>query len=150
VRKTLSIDLLPPPSVSFQIDKQAILQGEIVRLKWDTSGAEKVWLTGELGQVIALNSSGEMELSPVHETQFTLTAINKGGQTQRNHMVRVFRRVEISHIQIPMPQVHVRADIGYDAIPLPSRFSLGAKELAQMWRVPSIRSLSAMLKSLAK
>lgn len=150
VRKTLSVELLPPPSVSFQIDKQAILQGEIVRLKWETAGAEKVWLTGELGQVIALNSCGEMELSPVHETQFTLTAVNKGGQTQSSRMVQVFKRVEISHIQVPMPQVHIRADVGYDVIPLPSRFSLGAKELAHMWRVPSIRRISAMLKSLTK
>jgi hypothetical protein len=54
---------------SFYVDSNSILQGQTTTLRWNTSGANSVYISGFGNQ----NSNGALSISPYYSTTYTLT-----------------------------------------------------------------------------
>jgi uncharacterized protein (TIGR03437 family) len=71
-------DFEPPasPSVSFTVDRAALVSGQSANLTWSTSNAVSVSIDQGIGPVQA---AGTVAVSPTTTTTYTLTASNAGG-----------------------------------------------------------------------
>jgi hypothetical protein len=78
----------PPAINSFTVSRSNITIGDSVMLQWSVSNATSVSINNGVGSVSA---SGQVTVTPLGDTNYTLTASNSGGSTNRS--VSVFATV---------------------------------------------------------
>jgi hypothetical protein len=71
----------PPVINSFSISRSNIAIGESVTLQWSVSNATSVSINNGVGSVAA---SGQATITPLGDTNYTLTATNGGGSANRS------------------------------------------------------------------
>ncbi len=76
----------PPPTVSFSVDPDSILQGESSLLSWATSLADTVTIDPGIGMV---TDNGSITVSPTETTTYALTATGPGGSISEQATVEV-------------------------------------------------------------
>ena len=84
---------LPPPEVEFAAEPSVINRGETSTLRWATKYAETVRIDPGIGVV---DAGGSASVSPGKTTEYTLTAIGKGGDTTRIVKVEVEEGLSVS------------------------------------------------------
>lgn len=93
----------------FRSDKEEISLGKPVILEWSVSGADKVWLEPEIGEMAT--SKGEIEVYPTESTYFILKAENSQGMI-----------TEVVELILPLPELDFfhtteeHINIGYPTI----------------------------------
>ncbi len=76
----------PLPKIVFNADPPTIIRGESSTLSWDTEDATHCILNQGIGPV---STNGEIEVSPLVDTTYTLTADGPGGTSQISFLVHV-------------------------------------------------------------
>ena len=71
----------PPTINGFSISRSNITIGESVTLQWSVSNATNVSINNGVGSVAG---SGQITVTPLGNTNYTLTASNSGGSTNRS------------------------------------------------------------------
>jgi hypothetical protein len=74
------------PAVAFQAVPSAIEKGSSAVLTWETAYAKKVYIDNGIG---AMATSGSVQVSPVHSTTYTLTAVGDHGTVSASATVQV-------------------------------------------------------------
>ena len=93
--KTVTINVIPRPTINFTADPPSITSGESSRLEWTTSDATSVALTDndsstdDATDYADLNLSGTKGVTPTRTTTYTLTATWDGGTLASQVTVRV-------------------------------------------------------------
>ena len=92
---TVTINVIPRPTINFTADPPTVASGESSRLEWTTSGADSVALTDndsstdDATDYADLNRSGTKDVTPTRTTTYTLTATWGGGTLASQVTVRV-------------------------------------------------------------
>ena len=82
---------VPIPRINFfQVDPSAIVEGQSSTLSWDVSGATRVALEPALGPT---ESHGNIKVSPVSETTYTLFAVNRSGASTSSLILKVIPQI---------------------------------------------------------
>lgn len=82
---TVNVTRAPMPTVSLRAEPSAIERGQNTTLRWETTGASTITITG-FGEVPA---SGQREVSPRVSTTYTATALGDGGNATASTRVTV-------------------------------------------------------------
>lgn len=88
----------PPPSVSFDVSPDTIVQGEEAVLNWQVENADTVTIDNGVGAVAA---QGSTTVSPQDDTVYTLTATGPGGSVSQSVFLAV---------TLPPPVISLAAD----------------------------------------
>ncbi|WP_155319910.1 hypothetical protein [Desulfosarcina alkanivorans] len=70
----------PVPELSVSIESGTIYRGQTLRFTWASAHAQGVSIDQDIG---AVPDSGAIEVSPVEDTVYTITAVNEHGSTSR-------------------------------------------------------------------
>ena len=92
---TVTINVIPSPTINFTADPPTVASGESSRLEWTTSGADSVALTDNDSSTDdatlydGLNRNDGVDVTPTRTTTYTLTATWDGGTLTSQVTVRV-------------------------------------------------------------
>ncbi|BBO72189.1 hypothetical protein DSCA_61190 [Desulfosarcina alkanivorans] len=70
----------PVPELSVSIESGTIYRGQTIQFSWASAHAQGVSIDQDIG---AVPDSGAIEVSPVEDTVYTITAVNEHGSTSR-------------------------------------------------------------------
>ena len=92
---TVTVNVIPRPTINFTADPPTVASGESSRLEWTTSGADSVALTDNDSSTddatlyAGLGASDSKDVTPTRTTTYTLTATWGGGTLASQVTVRV-------------------------------------------------------------
>jgi serine/threonine protein kinase len=113
-RRAFDKSQVPPKVVSFESDKQYVLEGVKALLSWEVTNAKRITID-KLGEVVG----NQIEASPSSETTYKLTAENVFGKDHKSITVKTFPTPRIKSVMIPTPDINVSTNINQIALNTP-------------------------------
>ncbi len=100
VTSSVTIEVIPPPTINFTISPNTIIEGQTASLEWSTTTAETVTIDNGIGQV---DLNGSVQVTPTETTTYTITATGLGGTTTDTKTITVYHIPTVNIFANPNP-----------------------------------------------
>lgn len=97
--KTVTVEVIQPPTARIDIDPEEIASGESARLRWSTQGSENVTIVPGIGSV---QPEGAMTVTPEETTTYTIRAEGRGGQATDEATLKIHTPALVVGIENPL------------------------------------------------
>lgn len=99
---------IPPKIVFFKADRETIISGVEVALKWKVEGADDIEISEGIGKV---KESDSISVKPNSDRNYKIIATNKFGVDEQQINISTFPTPVIETLKIPMPEFTSRVNL---------------------------------------
>jgi hypothetical protein len=140
--KSILVQIILEPVITFDISNQFILRSQSAELKWSVTNAEFIKIEPSIGIVEA---KGQRTINPFESTTYTITAVGlTEAKTQTKDVtLNVYPTPVLERLQIPTPSnIRLEASFENSRVQLPSMLKINSIEKFS-FNVPKIQKLNS-------
>jgi len=97
-----------PKIVFFKSDRETIISGIEITLSWEIENADEISISEGVGVV---NAKGSIQLKPISDRSYKITAKNKFGADEQEIQISTFPTPVLESLKVPMPDFTSRVSL---------------------------------------